>query len=79
MTTIIVYPRKDGGVCIIRPMVDWPIEQVAEKDVPSGRPYIIVDDSVLPPDREFRDAWEADFSKPDGFGGEHGVQEQDGA
>lgn len=35
-------------------------------------PYWIVDASVIPTDRTFRDAWEIDdaFGVPDGFGGE---------
>ena len=31
---------------------------IAQKDVPSGRPYKIVDVSEVPTDRTFRNAWE---------------------
>ena len=44
------------------------LEQICAKDVPTGVPYLIIDSSELPADREFRDAWQADFSNPDGYG-----------
>ena len=34
------------------------IEELAAKDVPSGKPYKIVDVSDIPTDRTFRNAWE---------------------
>ena len=60
MTQRIIYPKDDGGVAIIIPAPDCglSIEQIAERDVPSGKPYRIVDVSDLPTDRTFRDAWE---------------------
>jgi hypothetical protein len=42
--------------------------EVAKKDVPANVPYIIVEADTIPSDRTFRDAWEADFSNPDGYG-----------
>lgn len=48
---------------------DWiSVEDVARKDVPAGVPYKIIDTAELPSDRIFRNAWEADFSNPDGYG-----------
>lgn len=44
------------------------IERIAKKDVPTGLPYLIIDSSDVPEDREFRDAWSADFSFPHGYG-----------
>ena len=41
---------------------------IAEKDVPTGMPYKIVDITEVPTDRTFRAAWEADFATPDGVG-----------
>lgn len=41
---------------------------IAEKDVPTGTPYKIVDTSEIPTDRTFRAVWEADFTNPDGVG-----------
>lgn len=54
----IIYPTDDGGVAVIIPTGELPIEQVAAKDVPAGKPFKIVDASDIPEDRTFRDAWE---------------------
>ena len=64
----ILFPNSDGGVSVIIPTGELPIEDVCQKDVPAGTPYLIVEDDVIPSDRSFRDAWEADFSTPDGTG-----------
>ena len=64
----IIYPSPEGGVCVIVPTGELPIEDVCQKDVPAGTPYLIVEDDAIPSDRSFRDAWEADFSNPDGHG-----------
>ena len=55
----IIYPN-DGGVSIVVASTHWKgtMEELAQKDVPSGKPYKIVEDSVIPSDRTFRDAWE---------------------
>ena len=60
MNTRIIYPTDDDGVAIIIPAPDCglTIEEIAAKDVPSGKPYKIVDVSDIPEDRTFRDAWE---------------------
>jgi hypothetical protein len=57
----IVYPSPDGGVAIIIPTGELPIEEVAKKDVPEGVAYTIVDASEIPEDRFFRSAWEYNF------------------
>ena len=64
----ILYPNSEGGLSVIHPTGKLPIEDVAQKDVPAGTPYLIVEDDVIPTDRSFRGAWEADFSNPDGHG-----------
>ena len=64
----ILYQNKDGDLCVIHPTGELPIEDVCQKDVPAGTPYLIVEDDVIPSDRSFRGAWEADFSNPDGTG-----------
>ena len=43
-------------------------EEVARKDVPVGVPYKIINHTDLPEDQTFFNAWEADFSNPDGYG-----------
>ena len=64
----ILYPNPDGNLSVIHPTGELPIEDVCQKDVPAGTPYLIVEDDVVPSDRSFRNAWEADFSNPDGYG-----------
>jgi hypothetical protein len=64
----ILYPNPEGGVSVIVPTGELSIEDVCQKDVPAGTPYLIVEDDVIPSDRSFRNAWEADFSNPDGHG-----------
>jgi len=61
----IIYPNDDGGICIIIPAVECglTIEQIAIKDVPAGKPYKIIDAADVPADREFRNAWTADFTE----------------
>ena len=50
----IIYTNSDGTVSIINPTGDV---NNAIKDVPSGLSYEIVEDSVIPKDRSFRNAW----------------------
>ena len=50
----IIYTNSDGTVSIINPTGDV---NDAIKDVPSGLSYEIVEDSVIPTDRTFRNAW----------------------
>ena len=64
----IIYPNPDGGVSVMYPVSALPIEEIGRKHVPAGTPYRIVEDDVIPSDRSFRNAWEADFSNPDGYG-----------
>ncbi len=75
---------ETGGVKIIIPAPEFldylttqlrlnnPIDHVALRDTPAGLPYIFIEDTDFPDYvddlREFRDAWEADFSNPEGYG-----------
>lgn len=56
----IIYPTDEGGVAIIAPAPDCglTIEEIAAKDVPTGKPYKIVNFDDIPSDRTFRNAWE---------------------
>ena len=56
----IIYPTENGGVAVIIPAPDCglTIEEIAAKDVPSGKPFKIIDASEVPSDRTFRNAWE---------------------
>jgi hypothetical protein len=60
MNQRIIYQTDDGGVAIIVPSAECglTIEQIAQKDVPAGKSYKIVDVSDIPTDRTFRNAWE---------------------
>lgn len=60
MTKRIIYPTDDGGVAIIIPSPDThlTIQEIANKDVPAGKQYYIIDASEIPEDRTFRNAWE---------------------
>ena len=63
MNSRIIYPTDDGGVVVIIPAdCGLTLEQIAAKDIPSGKPYLIVDAADIPADREFRNAWTADFT-----------------
>jgi hypothetical protein len=55
----IIYPTDNGGVAIIVPAeCGLTIEQIAAKDVPSGKEFKIVDVADIPTERLFRNAWE---------------------
>ena len=64
----IIYPKANGGLYIVFPTGEMPFEEVCKKDVPAGTPYLIVSDRDIPADYTFFEAWEADFSNPDGYG-----------
>ena len=74
--TLIIYTTEDGGVAILTPVTSCglTLEQIAAKDVPTGRPYKIVDRTELPTDFSEQDRWtvdEADLT--DGVGADYGV------
>jgi hypothetical protein len=74
MTKRIIYKTDEGGVAVIipAPECEHTIEEIAAKDVPSGKAYKIVDAADIPSDRTFRDAWEVDEATlTDGTGSEH--------
>tara|TARA_R100000742_G_C4224708_1_gene47597 strand:+ start:182 stop:382 length:201 start_codon:yes stop_codon:yes gene_type:complete len=55
----IIYTDDDGNVCIVIPADECPLtlEQIRDKDVPSGKTATIVDKSEIPTDRSFRNSW----------------------
>ena len=76
MEQVILFKNNNGGVSVCYPsseaLQSHAIEEIAEKDVPAGKPYKIVSVDEIPSDRTFRDAWEADEADlTDGVGGEH--------
>jgi len=71
----IIY-KHEGGIAVIVPtgeaLQSHTIEEIAEKDVPAGKPYKIVSVDDIPSDRTFRNAWTVDDAElTDGTGGEH--------
>ena len=76
--TKIVYRQDNGVVAIITPILNeinpntgeyWTIDEIAAKDVPTGKKYKKVEDSDISEDRSFRDAWTVDESDlTDGVG-----------
>lgn len=75
-----IYKNDDGSISIITPtqeVIDMfssereALQKVCEKDVPFGRKFIIIDESIFPDSREFRNAWTIDDAElTDGIGGE---------
>ena len=71
----IIFKNEDSSIGIIIPSQEaldlYGIEAIAKKDVPHNLPYKIVEDDVIPTDREFRNAWTIDdVDLTDGVGGE---------
>ena len=67
----IIYKAPEGTVSVIIPSPNWTgsMEELAQKDVPTGLKYKIVEDSVISSDRTFRSAWEVDEAElTDGVG-----------
>ena len=76
MNQRIIYQTDESGVAVIIPtaeaLTEHTIEEIADKDVPSGKAYKIVADTDIPSDRTFRSAWEVDVATlTDGTGSEH--------
>ena len=68
MNQRIIYPNETG-IAVIIPSGDLSVKETALKDVPTGVKYKIINVSDLPQERDFRGAWEFDFSKDsDGVG-----------
>ena len=65
--TMIIYNDPETGILVemfpclneINPATDkvFTVQEVADKDVPDGVSYSIVEDSIIPTDESFRDAW----------------------
>ena len=75
MNPVIIYKQANGVVAIVRPTAEalavYGIEAIAQKDVPAGKPYKIIDASEIPPDRSQRNAWTVDDADlTDGVGAE---------
>lgn len=66
-----IFPNTEGTISVLVPSPNCglTLEQICQKDVPTGTKYKIIDSSDLPADREFRNAWDYDFTNSyDGVG-----------
>ena len=73
----IIFKTPENTVTVMQPTSEWTgtMEELAQKDVPTGLKYKIVEDSVIPTDRSFRNAWEVDEAElTDGVGADYGVK-----
>lgn len=75
MNPVIIYKQDSGVVAIIRPTKEalalYGIKAIAQKDVPAGKPYKIIDAAYVPTDRSQRNAWTVDDADlTDGVGAE---------
>lgn len=68
MDSVIVYPEGDGLGIVYPVACGLTVEEIARKDVPAGKPFLIVDRSELPSTSLYREALTADFSEPHGYG-----------
>ena len=76
----IIYKTDEGGVAVIIPtdeaLQSHTIQEIAEKDVPAGKPYKIVSVDDIPSDRTFRNAWTVDETTlTDGVGADRSTFE----
>jgi hypothetical protein len=81
MSEVIIYKTEVGGVAVVHPTPEalavYGALAIAQKDVPAGRLFKIIDIAELPQDRTQRAAWtvdEADLT--DGIGAEFDVFEE---
>ena len=75
----IVYKEDDGSITILTPVLteinpatgnQFTLDELAVKDVPTGKKYKKIEDSDVSSDRSFRNAWTVDESDlTDGVGG----------
>ena len=54
-----LYTDDNGNLCIVVPADNsgLTLEQIKDKDCPSGKTVYTVSKSTIPTDRSFRDAW----------------------
>ena len=54
-----IYTNDDGSISIVIPSdnCDLTLDQIKDKDCPSGKTVYTVNKSAIPTDRSFRNAW----------------------
>ena len=77
MSKVVIFKNDEGGISILSPTAEGlsraggDIVKLANKDVPHGKAYKIVDHWELPADRTYRAAWDIDEAElVDGTGSE---------
>lgn len=79
---IIIYKNPDSSLAFIYPtnecLLLYPIDIIAQKDVPSGLPFWTINESEIPEDMTFFGALEipADYREPDGYGSQFNTFEE---
>ena len=69
MGQVIIHKSDDGVLLITRPTAGSDIHKAARQAVKHGKAYKIIDESELPSEYTFRQAWTVDDSiLTDGFG-----------
>ena len=70
MKSLIIFPNDTGNLVFVYPVLDCglSIDEIARKDVPQGKPYLLLDEAEVPADHTYFEAFTADFSNPDGYG-----------
>tara|TARA_R100000005_G_C4929293_1_gene159025 strand:+ start:451 stop:870 length:420 start_codon:yes stop_codon:yes gene_type:complete len=58
--TKIIYQLENGGVAVVHPTGEVDIDTLVRTVVPDGADYEIVEDTVIPADKTFRNAWRKD-------------------
>lgn len=62
MSDVIIWKQDNGILAVTHPSNNCglSVDQIAKKDVPTGKRYKIIDSTELPNWDEFRDAWTCD-------------------
>ena len=57
--TRFLYTDDEGNLCIVIPAdnTNLTLDQIKDKDCPSGKTVYTVNKSAIPTDRSFRNAW----------------------
>lgn len=57
---VIIFRKEDGGVAIINmhPGAGLTVEAIVARVVPSGDPWKVIKKNTLPPEGQYRDAWD---------------------
>lgn len=65
--TVVLFEQDDGSVGLLIPAANCglTLNEIINQDLDSGTRYKIVARSDMPDNREFRNAWEVDFTDAD--------------